>query len=186
MPEYAMLRCPVGHVINPRLHGRNCPTCGLPADSSAKKGVVDARTALEIESELLNVRINPVVGWLICVGGPRSGLSYQLYDGKNFIGRGDDQTVQIHGDGTVSLRNHACIAYDSWNRTFTLLPGDSDGLVFFRGECVHKPERLADLSRIVVGRTELVFKPLCDNRFSWDVPQKPSKGSESGFAVSGA
>ena len=166
MPEYRMLRCPVGHVWDPRVSGKMCPMCGFVVGKDRKAEVLP-RAVEELETELLYHYIEPVVGWLACIDGPRKGQSFVLHEGKNFIGRGDDMDVQILGDLGISRHNHACIAYDPQNRKFMLVPGDSDGIVYLENTSIFHATELMDLNRITIGNTQLVFRPLCGEHFSW-------------------
>ena len=161
-----MFRCKNGHVYPKRL-GRTCPYCGMLVDRDNGAAPVP-RNANEVESLLLFEKIEPVTGWLACIDGPRQGLSFTLHSGKNFIGRTDDMDIRLSGDDAVARRNHAVIAYDPKNRTFMLLPGgDSDGLVYLNGEAVYEARRLTDMSLLNLGRTSLLFRPLCGDNFSW-------------------
>ena len=164
-----MFRCKNGHVYPKRL-GRTCPYCGMIVDRD--EGVADIpRNASEVESLLLYETISPVCGWLACIDGPRQGLSFALHSGKNFIGRADDMDVRLPGDDAVARRNHAIISYDPKNRTFMLLPGDSEGLVYLNGEAVYEARRLTDMSLIKLGRTSLLFRPLCGDNFNWQIDE---------------
>jgi len=167
MSEYRMLRCPVGHIWDPRISGKMCPMCGFVV-SGEKKAEVLPRAIEEIESELLYQHIEPGVGWLMCVEGARRGQSFVLHEGKNFIGRDDDSDVQILGDAQVARKNHACIAYDPKNRKFMLVPGgESDGLVYLENKSIYYATELLDFNRIQIGNTMLIFRPLCGEHFSW-------------------
>jgi len=173
MSRYRMLRCPLGHVWDPRISGNICPTCGI-AVSGETRGEPLPRSVDELESELLYRYIDPVVGWLACIDGPRMGQSFTLHEGKNFIGRGDDMDVQILGDPQVARNNHACIAYDYKNRQFMLVPGDSEGIVYLENKGVFHATELLDLNRVQIGNTTLVFRPLCGEHFSWRSENTPS------------
>ena len=165
-----MFRCKNGHVYPKRL-GRTCPYCGLLVDRDDGKAELP-RSASDVESLLLFEKIAPVVGWLACIDGPRQGLSFTLQSGKNFIGRADDMDIRLPGDDAVARRNHAVIAYDPKNRTFMLLPGDSEGLVYLNGEAVYEARRLTDMSLIKLGRTSLLFRPLCGDNFNWQLEEE--------------
>ena len=171
MSEYRMLRCPVGHVWDPRTSGKMCPMCGFVVKGDSKAEVLP-RAIEELESELLYHTIEKVVGWLACINGQRKGQSFTLREGKNFIGRGDDVDVQILGDLQVSRRNHACIAYDPKNRKFTLIPGDSDGIVYLGNKSVYHATDLMDFNTIQIGNTVLIFRSLCGDHFAWNVDKE--------------
>ena len=166
MSQYRMLRCPVGHVWDPRISGKMCPICGASVNDDDRAKPLP-RAVDELESELLYKYIRPVVGWLACIKGARMGQSFTLAEGKNFIGRGDNMDVQILGDAEVSRSNHACIAYDHKNRKFMLVPGDSEGLVYLENKSIFQATELMDLNKIQIGNTTLVFRPLCGEHFSW-------------------
>lgn len=162
-----LTRCPNGHLFDSRMYGTICPTCHFVVKKTEE--AEPERTAADsLESRLLYEEIDPVCGWLACIEGPRQGQSFTVHDGKNFIGRADDMDIRILGDDRIARRNHAIIAYDSKNRQFMLLPGDSDGMVYLDGTAVYMPTLLLDMSVIQLGRTKLLFKPLCGENFAWD------------------
>lgn len=169
--EYRMLRCPIGHVWDPREHGRMCPICSFVVSGSNASEALP-RAVEELETELLYEHIEPVCGWLACIDGARRGQSFVLHEGKNFIGRDDDMDIQILGDLEVSRRNHACIAYDPKNRQFILVPGDSDGIVYLENRGIFHAAELLDMNRIQIGATVLVFRPFCGEHFSWKTGPK--------------
>ena len=160
-----MFRCKNGHVYPKRL-GRTCPYCGLAVDRDDAAPDIPRNTS-QIESLLLFEKIEPVCGWLACIEGPRQGLSFILHSGKNFIGRADDMDIRLPGDDAVARRNHAVIAYDPKNRKFMLLPGDSEGMVYLDGEAVYEARQLTDMNLLKLGRTSLLFRPLCGDNFNW-------------------
>lgn len=162
------LRCENGHVFAPARYGNTCPYCYSQVDSKLGTDIV-TRSVDELEYDLLIEKISPVCGWLVCISGPREGLSYSLYTGKNFIGRADDMTVQLLGDSKVAKRNHASVAYDPINRQFMLIPGDTDGLVYLNSKSIFQPTLLVDMSRIQLGNTELLFRSLCGDNFAWNM-----------------
>jgi len=108
-----------------------------------------------------------VVGWLACLSGPLTGQSFTLYEGRNYIGSGHDMAVQILGDPHILQDKHACIAYDSKNREFYLVPGNSDKEIYVEYEAISKATEIVDLNHIRIGTTDLVFRPLCGEEFAW-------------------
>jgi len=167
MAEYRMLKCPVGHIWDPRISGKMCPTCGVFVGEENKARPLP-RAVEELDLEYRYRHIEPGVGWLMCIAGACKGMSYTLHEDMNFIGRGDQMDVQIFDDPKVARTNHACVAYDKMNRTFTLIPGDK-GMVYLNNTSIYAATELLDFNRIRIGDTILAFRSFCGDHFSWDV-----------------
>jgi len=163
----SMFRCKNGHVY-PKRQGRTCPYCGMTAEQDNGATVIP-RSAGEIETQLLYEKVTPVCGWLACIDGPRQGISFTLHSGKNFIGRADDMDIRLPGDEYVARRNHAAISYDPYNRTFMIIPGESEGLVYLHDDAVYEARQLTDMDIIRIGHTTLLFRPLCGDGFCWEM-----------------
>jgi len=116
------------------------------------------------------------VGWLACVSGPRTGQSFELCEGKNYIGRGQHMAVQILGDPHVSHDKHAYIVYDPKCCKYFLVPGETNAVTCLEGKAINIATEIADLSYIRVGNTDLVFRSLCSEEFSW-----PTHLDEEGY-----
>src|SRR5690606_26443779 len=66
---------------------------------------------------------DPVVGWLVVVGGPGLGAYRPIFEGNNTIGRSPTQRIPIDfGDEAISSEEQAYIRYDSTDRTFLFVP----------------------------------------------------------------
>ena len=158
-------RCPNGHVYNARRYGKICPYCNmkLAGEDEEKKPV-----GCEPPVELLEEEEEPVCGWLVCIQGARVGKDYRIHNGKNFVGRGDDMDIQILGDNEINRRNHAVIVYDQKKRNTVILPGDSAGLAYLRGEAVYVPAQLNPYDTIEMGKSRFIFVPLCGQNFEWN------------------
>lgn len=158
-------RCPNGHVYNARRYGKICPYCNmkLAGEDEEKKPV-----GFEPPVELLEEEEEPVCGWLVCIQGARVGKDYRIHNGKNFVGRGDDMDIQILGDNEINRRNHAVIVYDQKKRNTVILPGDSAGLAYQRGEAVYVPAQLNPYDTIEMGKSRFIFVPLCGQNFEWN------------------
>ena len=107
-------------------------------------------------------------GWIGCRAGKRQENDNKVQAGKNFIGRADDMDVQILGDDQISRRNHAVIVYDPKKRETTLLPGESQGLVYLDGDVVFLPTVIEAYAKIEMGSSKFVFIPFCGEHFAWD------------------
>jgi hypothetical protein len=64
---------------------------------------------------------DPVVGWIVVVGGPGLGAYRPIYEGNNTLGRSKGQRIPIDfGDETISAEEQAYIRYDSADRSFSV------------------------------------------------------------------
>lgn len=112
---------------------------------------------------------DPVVGWLVIVGGPGLGAFRPIFEGNNTIGRAATQRIPIDfGDDSISSEEQAYIRYDSADRKFLLVPNLAKTNIVAVNE--RKPTgavELAAMDLIAMGRTQLVFVPFCGNDFDW-------------------
>lgn len=112
-------------------------------------------------------KVEPVVGWLVCVNGDGVGKSYDLNCGRNFIGRENDMDVVLSSDKSVSRRKHAIIIYEPRKRKFYAQPGESKELFYVNDEMVKNVLELKAYDKILIGKTELMFMPFCGEIFAW-------------------
>jgi hypothetical protein len=112
--------------------------------------------------------IDPVVGWLVCIEGADKGKDYRIRAQRNFIGRGETMDICIRGDETISRENHTIISYNEKNNGFKIAPGDSKGITYLNDEEVLMAMNITSYDVIEIGKTKLVFIPLCGERFKWE------------------
>jgi hypothetical protein len=112
---------------------------------------------------------DPVVGWLVVVGGPGLGAFRPIYEGNNAIGRGKDQRIPIDfGDATISSEEQAYIRYDSMDRSFLFVPNLSKtNIVAINDKKPTGAVKLELMDVIRMGRTQLAFVPFCGEEFDW-------------------
>ena len=110
----------------------------------------------------------PVVGWLICVGGNHFGESFELRSGKNLIGRSAQMDIALTDEPTVASNNHAAVIYEPREKCFYVQAGDSKELLYKNDEVLLKNEKLAAYDVLTAGNAKLLFFPLCGEDFSWD------------------
>ena len=112
---------------------------------------------------------DPVVGWLVIIGGPGLGAFRPVYEGNNTIGRNASQRIPIDfGDDAISAEEQAFLRYDSADRQFLLVPNLAKTNVIAVNEM--KPTsavKLAAMDVITMGRTQMVFVPFCGDDFDW-------------------
>lgn len=109
----------------------------------------------------------PCVGWLIALGGEHIGTDFRLKVGKNFIGRGANMDVALTEDKSVSRDKHAIVVYEPKAHLYLVQPGESSSLVYRNNEVVLSPVKLEAYDMITVGDVNLLFIPLCGERFNW-------------------
>ena len=186
----AMTRCSHGHFYDASKH-TSCPYCGVGADvvegktrrvpdhagGGAPAPVAAAPPAPAASADPGVTRavfrdastgISPVVGWLVCVEGPDKGRDFRIHGEKNFIGRSAAMDIALTGDDSVSRDKHASVAYDPKRRAFWILPGEASGLVYLNEQLVNTPMNLNSRDIVEVGKSKLMFWPLCDDKFHWD------------------
>lgn len=112
---------------------------------------------------------DPVVGWLVIVGGPGLGSYRPIYEGNNGIGRGKNQRIPIDfGDDTISAEEQAYIRYDSMDRSFLFVPNLSKtNIVAVNDKKPTGAVKLELMDVITMGRTQLAFVPFCGEEFDW-------------------
>ena len=116
----------------------------------------------------LRVSNEPVVGWLVCVAGAHFGECFNIYAGKNSIGRSTENRIVISNDNSISRLKHALIVYEPKKRNFYLQPGDSSGLTYLNDEYITDSQKLISHNVIELGDSKFVFIPLCGEDFSWE------------------
>ncbi len=110
----------------------------------------------------------PVVGWLVCIEGPNIGQCFNIYAGKNSLGRSNNNRIVINKDRSISREKHSWIIYEPKHREFFAQPGESSGLTYVNDENIMQATKLEKWSTIDVGNTRLTLVPLCDSEFSWE------------------
>lgn len=112
---------------------------------------------------------DPVVGWLVVVGGPGIGQFRPIFEGNNTVGRSAQSRIAIDfGDDAISGEEQAYIRYDSSDRSFLFVPNLAKTNVVSLNE--RRPTAAVELQAmdvITMGRTQLVFVPFCGAEFDW-------------------
>lgn len=112
---------------------------------------------------------DPVVGWLVIVGGPGLGAFRPVFEGNNTIGRAKTQRIPLDfGDDAISSEEQAYIRYDSADRSYLFVPNlAKTNVVSVNDKRPTGAVELAHMDVITVGRTQLVFVPFCGRDFDW-------------------
>jgi hypothetical protein len=112
---------------------------------------------------------DPVVGFVVVVGGPGLGAFRPIYEGNNTLGRGKGQRIPIDfGDDSISAEEQGYIRYDSVDRCFLFVPNlAKTNIVSINNKKPTAAVPLEAMDVIMVGRTQLAFVPFCGEEFDW-------------------
>ncbi|MDX2308863.1 MAG: FHA domain-containing protein [Hyphomicrobium sp.] len=112
---------------------------------------------------------DPVVAWLVVVGGPGIGQYRPIFEGNNTIGRSSSNRIPVDfGDDAISSDEQAYIRYDSSDRSFLFVPNlAKTNVVSINDKRPTGAVELAQMDVITMGRTQLVFVPFCGREFDW-------------------
>ena len=112
---------------------------------------------------------DPVVGWLVVVGGLGLGAYRPIHEGNNTLGRSRAQRIPIDfGDDSISSEEQAYIRYDSVDRSFLFVPNlAKTNIVSINNKKPTGAVPLQAMDVITVGRTQLAFVPFCGEEFDW-------------------
>lgn len=107
------------------------------------------------------------VGWLLAITGPSTGSSFNIYSGRNSLGRGTDDRIRITGDDFIS-RTQAFLIYDPEENDYSITPGNGTAITRVNGKRVDFSTPLVHGDIIALSKkTHLRFIPACDNSFCW-------------------
>lgn len=116
-----------------------------------------------------DVAQGPAVGFLVVIEGPGRGAYRAIYGGSNTIGRSANQRIPIDfGDESISAEQQAFLVYDGKKRQFQLVPNLSrPNLVHLNDAALLTNTEMEAFARITMGRTTLLFVPVCGPDFDW-------------------
>ena len=134
-------------------------------DDGAKTQLVRGRQDVERG----DFQQDPVVGWLVIVGGPGIGSYRPIFEGNNTMGRSRSNRIPVDfGDDAISAEEQAYIRYDSADRTFLFVPNMAKtNVVSVNDKRPTSAVPLQSMDVITMGRTQLVFVAFCGPEFDW-------------------
>ena len=112
---------------------------------------------------------DPVVGFLVIVGGPGLGASRAIFEGNNTIGRTTSNRIAFDfGDDSISADEQAYLRYDSTDRSFLFVPNlAKTNVVSVNDKRPAGAVELKSMDVITLGRTQVAFVPFCGAEFDW-------------------
>lgn len=137
----------------------------MNSDQEARTQMVRGRQ----EVERGDFSQDPVVGWIVVVGGPGIGSFRPVFEGNNTVGRSKSNRVAIDfGDDTISAEEQAYIRYDSADRSFLFVPNMAKtNVVSVNDKRPATAVSLQSMDVITMGRTQMVFVAFCGPDFDW-------------------
>ena len=144
------------------------PVSVVPQAVAIPAAPADDGKTMGFFSSNIGVAKEPVVGWLVCVKGMHFGEAFELYAGRNSIGRDGSNKVVISGDNTVSSSKHLWVTYEPKKREFFVQPGESSGLSYLNGENIMIPQAFKTYDKLEIGSGEYLLVPLCCENFTWE------------------
>ncbi len=112
---------------------------------------------------------DPVVGFLIIVGGPGLGSFRPIFEGNNTVGRSTENRIPLDfGDDAISNEAQAYLRYDSSDQSFLFVPNlAKTNVVSVNDKRPTGPVPLQSMDVITLGRTQVAFLPFCGSEFDW-------------------
>lgn len=111
--------------------------------------------------------LSMVCGWLVCLDGSARGRDFAIRSGRNTVGYDRINDICLPRPGNVAFGSQAILIYDEPNRRFVLQTRSSDSKISVNALPLVTPTELAAYDRITIDGAELLFIPLCSDRFSW-------------------
>ena len=111
-----------------------------------------------------------IAGWIVITSEQYQGESFVITYGMNTIGReGEKNHISLNNrDNSISREKHASIIYDFENNKFFIQHNDGKFLTYINKQLVSGLTELNAYDKIKIGKTELIFVPLCGEQFQWE------------------
>jgi len=152
-------QCPDGHYYNTDRTGDICDVCGKKLDPPDDE-ITEENIALD-ETQW-------ACGILVCVKGVNKGRVYPIKADKNFIGSTSSMDIHITGDKKIEKKNHAVIVYDAMEKTTSLIPTETRGMVYWKKKAIFEMVTLEPYDEIMLGESTFKFAPFCGADFTWE------------------
>ncbi|MBQ9382793.1 MAG: FHA domain-containing protein [Ruminiclostridium sp.] len=149
----------------------DAPKAGSFSRTIAPEGAQANREMSEtvyVDEGVPNGSGSPVVGWIVVINGNDCiGKDFRIHTGYNSIGRKSGDIV-ITGDNSISGEKDSMIVYEPDTKQFYISHDSGKNVLSVNHEpVIGGSVELHPYDLIRVGKTELVFIPLCGKRFSW-------------------
>jgi len=163
--EFMQKQCENGHFYNSNQY-TNCPFCNNSLSSINKKETkkISDMTVLVKPSD---IKVTPIVGWLVSLSGENKGKDYKVSMGANSIGRDSSNRIIIE-DSKISGEDHAIIFYNSRDNSFTINHDEGQNLTYLNDKPVYEASELKSYDIVEFGDAKFLFISLCNDKFTWN------------------
>lgn len=134
-----------------------------------------ATEVVEEETGKAGGHVPYVVGWLVGVSGDCTGRDYRLHVNQNKLGRGEKMDIRLT-DKHISREPELYIYYDPISNEFFADRGSGKCLCYINNKLLRNSYTLEPFDRIKLAvdksgtaltLCELLFVPLCGEKFNW-------------------
>lgn len=117
--------------------------------------------------DTLGKKIEPVVGWLVCIKGLMRGQDYRLLSGFNRIGSRASDDIQIFDNKMEREKEAASLVYDGRSGSMYLVAKE-DAPVFLNGKQAEEITVLHSEDLLRIYDTEYMLVLFCPDKYKWE------------------
>ena len=136
-------------------------------DADSQQSLADAVPNRIPDDALEGMNSNPVIGWLVAIEGIHKGKSYNVKQGRNFVGRSTGMDICLSGNSKISRERHAIITYDPRTKKCYLQPDESRDLLYINEDLLFGPMMMKHNDVITMGEEQFVFLTLQCDKADW-------------------
>lgn len=187
-----IIKCSNGHYYDNKKYG-NCPYCTVKKkhklalfdktiakfhndssdnvtiaynDDSYNKGLENNDDEqLTISKSIIQGQNSPVTGWIVCIEGSFKGRSYEIRQGKNFVGRDVSMDIALLGEKSVTRNKHISIVFEPKKCETYIVP--ENGITYINEIPVNSSVLLNENDILSIGELKFIFVPYCDGERKW-------------------
>ena len=138
------------------------------AASPSLKDELDSATTRDEENDLNEDKnSNPVIGYLICIDGMHKGKSFDIKEGRNFIGRSMAMDISLSGNPKIQRERHAIVTFDPRSKTCFFQPEETRELIYINDELVFGPSKINHEDIILMADEKFIFFKLTCDKIDW-------------------
>ncbi|WP_068267519.1 hypothetical protein [Caviibacter abscessus] len=156
-------RCNKGHIFNEE-KSDSCPYC---INNKNEKNIDILKYEKEEKTLVyMPVKIEPVVGWLVCIDGVEKGKDFRIIDQRNFIAINNEIGINIL---TESTEYSFTITYNAKQRIFVISPGNTNEIIYLNKNAIYETTLIENYNLIELNTIKLIFIGYCGENFNWKV-----------------